>query len=31
VKGFPPIMPSQQGQLTDQEIHEIVEYLKSLK
>ncbi len=31
VKGFPPIMPSQQGQLSDQEIHEIVEYLKSLK
>jgi cytochrome c oxidase subunit 2 len=31
VKGFPPIMPSQQGQLTDKEIHEIIEYLKSLK
>jgi len=31
VKGFPPIMPSQQGQLTDKEIDEIVEYIKSLK
>jgi len=31
VKGFPPIMPSQQGQLTDKEIHEIIEYIKSLK
>jgi cytochrome c oxidase subunit 2 len=31
VKGFPPIMPSQQGQLTDAEIHEIIEYIKSLK
>lgn len=31
VKGFPPIMPSQQGQLTDKEIGEIIEYIKELK
>jgi cytochrome c oxidase subunit 2 len=31
VKGFPPIMPSQQGQLNDKEIEEIIEYIKSLK
>ncbi len=31
VKGFPPIMPSQQGQLSDKEIDEIIEYIKSLK
>ncbi len=31
IKGFPPIMPSQQGQLTDKEIDEIVEYIKTLK
>lgn len=31
VKGFPPMMPSQQGQLTDKEIDEIIEYIKSLK
>jgi len=31
VKGFPPIMPSQKGVLTDVEIDEIVEYLKTLK
>jgi cytochrome c oxidase subunit II len=31
VKGFPPIMPSQQGQLTDKEIEEIIEYIKELK
>jgi cytochrome c oxidase subunit 2 len=31
VKGFPPIMPSQHGQLTDEEVHEIIEYIKSLK
>ncbi|HYA87535.1 MAG TPA: cytochrome c oxidase subunit II [Nitrospirota bacterium] len=31
VKGFPPIMPSQQGQLTDKEIDEIIAYIKSLK
>ena len=31
VKGFPPIMPSQQGQLTDTEIDAIIEYLKTLK
>ena len=30
VKGFPPIMPSQKGLLTDKEIDEIVEYLKTL-
>ncbi len=31
VKGFPPVMPSQQGQLTDKEIDDIIEYIKSLK
>ena len=31
VKGFPPIMPSQQGQLTDAQIKAIIEYIKSLK
>jgi cytochrome c oxidase subunit 2 len=31
VKGFPPIMPSQKGLLTDKEIDEIIEYLKDLK
>ncbi len=31
VKGFPPIMPSQQGQLTEKEMDEIIEYIKSLK
>jgi cytochrome c oxidase subunit 2 len=31
VKGFPPIMPSQQGQTTDSEINAIIEYLKELK
>jgi cytochrome c oxidase subunit 2 len=31
VKGYPPIMPSQKGLLTDQEIDEIIEYLKDLK
>ena len=31
VKGFPPIMPSQKGQLTDAEINAIIEYIKSLK
>ncbi len=31
VKGFPPIMPSQQGQLTDKEIEELIEYIKGLK
>ncbi|HUI67518.1 MAG TPA: cytochrome c oxidase subunit II [Nitrospirota bacterium] len=31
VKGFPPIMPSQRGQLTDKEMDEIIEYIKSLK
>jgi len=31
VKGFPPIMPSQQGQLTDSQIKAIIEYIKSLK
>jgi cytochrome c oxidase subunit 2 len=31
VKGFPPIMPSQKGLLTDDEIEAIIEYLKSLK
>lgn len=31
VKGFPPIMPSQEGRLTDEEIEEILEFLKTLK
>jgi cytochrome c oxidase subunit 2 len=31
VKGFPPIMPSQKGLLTDEEIKAIVEYIKTLK
>jgi cytochrome c oxidase subunit 2 len=31
VKGFPPIMPSQHGLLTDKEIDEIIEYIKDLK
>jgi cytochrome c oxidase subunit 2 len=31
VKGFPPIMPSQKGLLTDAEVHETIEYLKTLK
>lgn len=30
VKGFPPIMPSQKGLLTDQEIDAIIHYLKTL-
>ncbi len=31
VKGYPPIMPSQQGQLTNKEIDRIVAYIKNLK
>ena len=31
VKGYPPIMPSQKGLLTDHEIHDIIEYIKTLK
>ena len=31
VKGFPPIMPSQHGLLTDKEIDEIIEYIKGMK
>jgi mono/diheme cytochrome c family protein len=31
IKGFPPIMPSQKGVLTDAEIAAIIEYLKTLK
>ncbi len=31
VKGFPPIMPSQQGQLNDAQINAIIEYIKSLQ
>lgn len=30
VKGFPPIMPSQKGMLTDSEIDDIISYLKRL-
>jgi cytochrome c oxidase subunit 2 len=31
VKGFPPVMPSQKGLLTDKEVDAIIEYLKTLK
>jgi cytochrome c oxidase subunit 2 len=31
VKGFPPIMPAQKGQLTVDEIEAIIDYLKTLK
>ena len=31
IKGFPPIMPSQQGQLTDAEVDALIEYLKGLQ
>ncbi|AKU92807.1 cytochrome c oxidase subunit II [Vulgatibacter incomptus] len=31
VRGFPPVMPSFQGQLTDREIDGLIEYIKSLK
>lgn len=31
VKGFPPIMPTQKGQLTEEEIHALIDYIKSLK
>jgi cytochrome c oxidase subunit 2 len=31
VKGYPPIMPSQKGVLTDAEVNAIIEYLKTLK
>ncbi len=31
IKGFPPIMPSQQGQLTEAEVDSVIEYLKSLQ
>jgi cytochrome c oxidase subunit 2 len=31
IKGFPPIMPSQKGILSDAEINAIIEYLKTLK
>jgi cytochrome c oxidase subunit 2 len=31
VKGFPPVMPSQEGVLTAREIEAIIEYLKTLK
>jgi cytochrome c oxidase subunit 2 len=31
VKGFPPIMPSQEGQLTDKELDAIIVYIKGLK
>ena len=30
VKGFPPVMPPYQGQLTEEEITQIIEYLKTL-
>ena len=31
VKGFPPIMPSQKGLITDEELEEIITYMKELK
>ena len=31
VKGFPPVMPTFQGTLTDEEVNALVAYLKSLK
>ncbi len=31
VKGFPPIMPSQQGNLTDDQVNAIIAYIKTLK
>lgn len=31
VKGFPPIMPPYQGQLTEDEVTQLIEYLKTLK
>lgn len=31
VKGYPPVMPPQGENLTEEEIHEIVEYFKTLK
>ena len=31
VKGFPPVMPPFQGQLTEEEVTQIIEYLKTLK
>lgn len=31
VKGYPPIMPSQKGRLTDEEIDELVDYIEELK
>lgn len=31
VKGFQPVMPSFQGQLTEEQIADIIEFIKSLK
>ncbi len=31
VKGFPPIMPSQEGKFSEEELKDIIEYLKTLK
>jgi cytochrome c oxidase subunit 2 len=31
VKGYPPVMPSQEGESTEKEIEEIINYLKTLK
>jgi cytochrome c oxidase subunit 2 len=31
VKGFPPVMPSQKGQLTNKQIEAIIDYLKTLR
>jgi cytochrome c oxidase subunit 2 len=31
VKGFQPVMPSFQGQLTEEQISDIIEFIKKLK
>ena len=31
VAGYPPIMPTYQGQLTEEQIMELIAYMKSLK
>jgi len=31
VKGFPPVMPSFEGQLTEQDIADLVAYIKTLQ
>jgi cytochrome c oxidase subunit II len=31
IRGYPPIMPTYQGQIGDEQMNELLEYLKSLK